>query len=316
MDPYVYAQLYFTTWRVKVTFEMREIQLIGLSGVRAIYKAQWSWVREQGRQKFIQSVNRTPNNPKQHSVGKWSTRASFYFSLKASIAKLQLQLKVPSACLTSWLQLWTGSEQRRWNAPLVLFSNEFSFRVVRITIWCSTQFERTDGHRRSYRSTLGLCTKFNIHMIWNCWRFFLSSWAQFLMFCQQARDSPKHKTMLLHWELESRLRMRIVQVKVAADDRDRQSYDQNSAHGTGATNDFSWPRLWGKVTISHGGHGDETPPEGLWDRGKQWLFVHHDFNVVNNTGKHHHWNEKNEKKKNKLVETGLQCVHHDLQSVR
>lgn len=64
MDPYVYAQLYFTTWRVKVTFEMREIQLIGLSRVRAIYKARWSWVREQGRQKFIQSVNRTPNNPK------------------------------------------------------------------------------------------------------------------------------------------------------------------------------------------------------------------------------------------------------------
>ena len=106
--------------------------------------------------------------------------------------------------------------------------------------------------------------------------------------------------------------MRIVQAEVAADDRDWQRNDQHATDSTCATDDFSRPRLRGKVTVTYGCHGNEAPPEWLWNGSELGVFVDHDFNVVNYAREHDNWDEENQQEKNQLMWTCLQCVNHDL----
>jgi len=117
-------------------------------------------------------------------------------------------------------------------------------------------------------------------VVWYSGRLFLSAGTQLLMFCQQARDTPKNQSVLLHWQLEPSLRVSIIQAEVAADDRDRQSDDQHATNCASSSNDFSRPSLRSEITVTHRRHGDKAPPEGLWDRVEYRIVIDHYFNVV------------------------------------
>lgn len=110
--------------------------------------------------------------------------------------------------------------------------------------------------------------------------------------------------------------MRVVQVEVTTDDRNRQSNDQHTTNCAGASDDFARPGLRGEITISHSCHGNKAPPKGLWNWVKVWLFVQYDFNIVHDAGEHDHWDQEHEKKKNQFVGTGLQSVDHNLETIR
>ena len=111
--------------------------------------------------------------------------------------------------------------------------------------------------------------------------------------------------------------MRVVEVEVAANDRDGQRDDQHATHCACAAHELARPRLGRHVPVADGRHGDEAPPEGDGHGGEVGLAAMHDhLDVVDDAGEEHDGDEEDEQQQHELVRARLQRVDHDLQPVR
>ena len=126
-----------------------------------------------------------------------------------------------------------------------------------------------------------------------------------------------------HWEdpssllgqLGSGLRVRVEHFEVGDDDRHRQSDSEDSSEGAQRPHKHSQVRLGSHVTISHGCHGHNGPPQTHWNRLEAIVRVVLDpFCVVDERGKDDDADDEEEDEKGQLMSRCLEGVDEDLET--
>lgn len=79
--------------------------------------------------------------------------------------------------------------------------------------------------------------------------------------------------------------------EVGHNDRHRQGNSEHASNGAHGAHHFTPHCGWIHVTVSHGGHGDDSPPESVWDADKVSGVVV-GFSKVYGTGEENDTNEQ------------------------
>ena len=119
------------------------------------------------------------------------------------------------------------------------------------------------------------------------------------------------------WQFGPSLGVAVEEGEVRDDDWHRQSNGENSSEGTDRPHKHAKVRLRCHVSIPHGGHGDDGPPQTLGNRGEVVFFVYlSPLGVVDQRGKHDDEENEEEDEKGEFVGGCLEGVDEDLETRR